>query len=90
MRDTYSGAGHIVTGSWSSPSSVGESIAYLAFHLQGATAKKSADNSSIAASRAHTDVSALRDWLGTNARTKTLYLPVAKESPPRSQYRIKT
>ncbi len=30
------------------------------------------------------------NWLGTNARTKTLYLPVAKESPPRSQYRIKT
>ncbi len=67
-----------------------EILAYLALHPKGATANEISDNFGIAASRARTDVSALRDWLGTNPRTKTPYLPAANESPAYHESGVKT
>lgn len=58
-----------------------EILAYLALHPKGATAGEIADAFGIAASRARTDVSSLRTWLGTDPDTGTAYLPAANESP---------
>lgn len=58
-----------------------EILAYLALHPNGATASEIADAFSLAASRARTDISSLRNWLGTNPSTKQPYLPAANESP---------
>lgn len=67
-----------------------EILAYLALHPRGATASQVADAFGIAASRARTDVSSLRDWLGTNPRTKGPYLPAANESPAYFESGVKT
>ena len=67
-----------------------EILAYLALHPKGATASQVADAFGIAASRARTDVSSLRDWLGTNPRTKGPYLPAANESPAYFESGVKT
>lgn len=58
-----------------------EILAYLALHPKGATANELTEVFGISPSRARTDVSSLRDWLGTNPRTNTPYLPPANESP---------
>ncbi|NLD78037.1 MAG: LysM peptidoglycan-binding domain-containing protein [Acidimicrobiales bacterium] len=58
-----------------------EILAYLALHPKGATANEIADAFGIAASKARTDISSLRTWLGTNPRTGQDYLPTANESP---------
>lgn len=58
-----------------------EVLAYLALHPQGATAHQLAESFGISPSRARTDVSSLRDWLGMNPETKAPYLPAANESP---------
>lgn len=67
-----------------------EILAYLALHPKGATASQVADAFGIAPSRARTDVSSLRDWLGTNPRTKGPYLPAANESPAYFESGVKT
>ncbi len=67
-----------------------EIFAYLALHPKGATASEMADTFGVAASRARTDVSALRDWLGTDPRTGGLYLPPANESPVYLETGVKT
>lgn len=67
-----------------------EILAYLALHPKGATASEMADTFGVAASRARTDVSALRDWLGTDPRTGGLYLPPANESPVYLETGVKT
>ncbi|WP_148612601.1 LysM peptidoglycan-binding domain-containing protein [Nocardioides rubriscoriae] len=67
-----------------------EILAYLALHPKGATASQVADAFGIAASRARTDVSSLRDWLGMNPRTKGPYLPAANESPAYFESGVKT
>jgi nucleoid-associated protein YgaU len=67
-----------------------EILAYLALHPKGATASEVADAFGIAASRARTDVSSLRDWLGTNPRTEAPYLPAANESPAFFESGVKT
>jgi LysM repeat protein len=58
-----------------------EILAYLALHPKGATASEIADAFGIAASRARTDISSLRTWLGNNPQTGQPYLPAANESP---------
>lgn len=58
-----------------------EILAYLALHPNGATASEIADAFGVAASRARTDVSSLRNWLGMNPHTNRQYLPAANESP---------
>ncbi|WP_460834030.1 LysM peptidoglycan-binding domain-containing protein [Nocardioides hungaricus] len=67
-----------------------EILAYLALHPNGATANEVADAFGIAASRARTDVSSLRDWLGSNPRTEAPYLPAANESPTYLESGVKT
>lgn len=67
-----------------------EILAYLALHPKGATASEMADTFGVAASRARTEVSALRDWLGTNPRTGGPYLPPANESPVYLETGVKT
>ncbi len=67
-----------------------EILAYLALHPKGATASDVADVFGIAASRARTDVSSLRDWLGTNPRTNRPHLPAANESPTYLESGVKT
>lgn len=67
-----------------------EIFAYLALHPKGATASEVADTFGVAASRARTEVSALRDWLGTDPRTGGLYLPPANESPVYLETGVKT
>lgn len=67
-----------------------EILAYLALHPKGATASEIADAFSIAASRARTDISSLRTWLGTNPQTGQPYLPAANESPAYLETGVKT
>jgi hypothetical protein len=57
-----------------------EILAYLALHPDGVTAQEVANTFGIADSRGRTDVSSLRDWLGTNPRTNRPYLPAANKS----------
>lgn len=67
-----------------------EIFAFLALHPKGVTASELADAFSIAASRARTDISSLRDWLGTNPTTGAPYLPAANESPAYVATGVKT
>lgn len=52
-----------------------ELVAYLALHPDGVFSRNLAEDFGIARSRARTDLSTVRDWLGTNPRTGELILP---------------
>ena len=67
-----------------------EIFAFLALHPEGVTASELADAFGIAASRARTDISSLRDWLGTHPATETPYLPAANQSPAYLETGVKT
>lgn len=67
-----------------------ELLAYLALHPEGKTGNAVADAFSIGSSRARTDLSHLRDWLGTNPRTGRLHLPLAAASRTYEETGMKT
>lgn len=67
-----------------------ELLAYLALHPGGKTGSTVAEAFTIGSSRARTDLSRLRDWLGTNPRTGTLHLPLAAESRTHKETGVKT
>lgn len=52
-----------------------ELVAYLALHSDGVFSRNLAEDFGIKQSRARTDLSTIRDWLGTNPRTGELVLP---------------
>ncbi|MBJ7353946.1 MAG: LysM peptidoglycan-binding domain-containing protein [Thermoleophilaceae bacterium] len=52
-----------------------ELVAYLALHPEGVFSRNLAEDFGIKQSRARTDLSTIRDWLGTNPRTGKLFLP---------------
>lgn len=62
-----------------------EMLSYLALHPNGVSSASVADAFSIGASRARTDLSFLRAWLGTNPRTDRPHLPAANASPAYKQ-----
>ena len=58
-----------------------ELFAYLALRPQGATVDDMAEDFSLTPARVRTDMKILRDWLGTDPRTGTAYLPDARTTP---------
>lgn len=58
-----------------------EMLSYLALHPNGVSSASVADAFSIGTSRARTDLSFLRAWLGTNPLTDRPHLPAANASP---------
>ena len=52
-----------------------ELVAYLALHPEGVFSRHLAEDFGIKQSRARTDLSIIRDWLGTNPRSGELILP---------------
>lgn len=52
-----------------------ELVAYLALHSDGVFSRNLAEDFGIKQSRARTDLSTIRDWLGTDPRTGELVLP---------------
>lgn len=55
-----------------------ELLAFLSLHPEGLTARDVSDAMGIGLSRARTDISLVRSWLGTNPRTRALHLPTAQ------------
>ncbi len=58
-----------------------EMLSYLALHTNGVSSASVAEAFSIGTSRARTDLSFLRAWLGTNPLTDRPHLPAANASP---------
>lgn len=58
-----------------------EMLSYLALHPNGVSSASIAEAFSIGTSRARTDLSFLRAWLGTNPLTDRPHLPAANASP---------
>ncbi len=67
-----------------------ELFAFLALHPKGATGSFVADAFAVSPSRARTQLSVLRDWLGTDARTGRPHLPAASESRTYRETGVKT
>ncbi|GAA3873435.1 tetratricopeptide repeat protein [Tessaracoccus defluvii] len=58
-----------------------EALTYLALHPHGVTGDQVADALGTTVERARTVISDLRQWLGTNPRTRQPHIPDAKNSP---------
>lgn len=67
-----------------------EILAYLALHPEGVTSSSMADAFTIAPSKARTDISTMREWLGANQRTGAPHLPAANESRAFRKTGVKT
>ncbi|MFT4264108.1 MAG: LysM peptidoglycan-binding domain-containing protein [Nocardioides sp.] len=61
-----------------------ELVAYLALHPEGVFSRDLAQDFGIKQSRARTDLSLIRDWLGANPRTGDLILPKRDLNTPQS------
>jgi LysM repeat protein len=66
-----------------------ELLAYLALHPAGVAARHVEEAFGIKRSRARTDVSLLREWLGVNPRTGVQHLPPATSSPTHTERGIR-
>lgn len=62
-----------------------ELLAYLALHPAGVSARQVEEAFGIKRSRARTDLSLLREWLGANPRTGLQHLPPATSSPAHAE-----
>jgi nucleoid-associated protein YgaU len=62
-----------------------ELLAYLALHPAGVSARQVEEAFGIKRSRARTDLSLLREWLGVNPRTGLQHLPPATSSPAHAE-----